>query len=75
MKIGVVCAGSVGLVAGTCFAVSGNAGTCLDIDADRIARRMKAKVVFDGRNLHAHAEMRARGFACQSIGKVPVGRD
>ena len=37
MKIAVVGAGYVGLVAGTCFAEGGNDVICVDIDADKIA--------------------------------------
>ena len=36
MKIAVVGTGYVGLVAGTCFADSGNEVTCIDIDASKI---------------------------------------
>jgi len=38
MRIAVVGTGYVGLVAGTCFAESGNTVTCIDIDADKVAR-------------------------------------
>jgi UDPglucose 6-dehydrogenase len=38
MRIAVVGTGYVGLVAGTCFAESGNNVVCIDIDADKIAR-------------------------------------
>jgi UDPglucose 6-dehydrogenase len=44
MKIGVVGTGYVGLVTGTCFADSGNTVTCLDINADKIARLNKGEV-------------------------------
>jgi len=38
VKIAVVGTGYVGLVTGTCFAESGNAVTCIDVDAEKIAR-------------------------------------
>ncbi len=38
MNIAVVGTGYVGLVTGTCFAETGNNVTCVDIDADKVAR-------------------------------------
>jgi UDPglucose 6-dehydrogenase len=38
MRIAVVGTGYVGLVTGTCFAESGNHVTCVDVDANKIAR-------------------------------------
>ncbi|HSK14391.1 MAG TPA: UDP-glucose/GDP-mannose dehydrogenase family protein, partial [Phnomibacter sp.] len=38
MKIAVVGTGYVGLVSGTCFAETGNQVTCVDIDANKIAK-------------------------------------
>jgi UDPglucose 6-dehydrogenase len=37
-----------------------------------MASRMRAKVIFDGRNLYSPQEMKARGFAYHAIGKAPV---
>ncbi|MBI5433353.1 MAG: UDP-glucose/GDP-mannose dehydrogenase family protein [Planctomycetes bacterium] len=44
MRIAVIGTGYVGLVAGTCFAESGNNVVCLDIDEEKI-RKLKAGVV------------------------------
>ena len=44
MRIAVVGTGYVGLVTGTCFANSGNAVTCLDINADKIARLNRGEI-------------------------------
>jgi len=44
VKICVVGTGYVGLVAGTCFAESGNDVACVDIDAEKIARLQRADV-------------------------------
>jgi UDPglucose 6-dehydrogenase len=38
MKISVVGTGYVGLVTGTCFAETGNSVTCIDIDAEKVAK-------------------------------------
>ncbi|MEI8071147.1 MAG: UDP-glucose/GDP-mannose dehydrogenase family protein [Planctomycetota bacterium] len=38
MRIAIVGTGYVGLVTGTCFADSGNTVTCLDIEAEKVAR-------------------------------------
>jgi UDPglucose 6-dehydrogenase len=38
MKIAVVGTGYVGLVSGTCFAETGNNVTCIDIDAEKVAK-------------------------------------
>ena len=57
-----------------CLAIVTEWGDFRRPDFDEVARRMKAKVIFDGRNLYAPSEMRARGFVYHSIGKVPVGR-
>jgi UDPglucose 6-dehydrogenase len=44
MKIAVVGSGYVGLVVGTCFADSGNRITCVDVNADKIARLNRGEV-------------------------------
>lgn len=44
MKMAMVGTGYVGLVTGTCFADSGNDVTCIDIDADKIARLNRGEV-------------------------------
>jgi UDPglucose 6-dehydrogenase len=44
MKIAVIGSGYVGLVLGTCFADSGNRITCVDVDADKIARLKQGEV-------------------------------
>jgi UDPglucose 6-dehydrogenase len=44
MKLAVVGTGYVGLVAGTCFAESGNDVICVDIDANKIAMLNQGKV-------------------------------
>ena len=44
MKLCVVGTGYVGLVAGTCFAESGNDVICVDIDADKVARLQQGRI-------------------------------
>ncbi len=44
MKIAVVGTGYVGLVSGTCFAETGNNVTCIDIDAEKVAK-MKEGII------------------------------
>ena len=44
MRIAVVGTGYVGLVSGTCFANSGNTVTCLDINAEKIARLNRGEI-------------------------------
>ena len=57
-----------------CLAIVTEWGDFRRPDFDEVARRLKAKVIFDGRNLYPPGEMKARGFVYHSIGKVPVGR-
>ena len=44
MRIAVIGTGYVGLVAGTCFAESGNTVHCIDIDEDKIAKLKRGEV-------------------------------
>jgi UDPglucose 6-dehydrogenase len=44
MRIAIIGTGYVGLVAGTCFADSGNVVTCVDIDADKVALLQRGEV-------------------------------
>lgn len=55
-----------------CLAVVTEWGDYRRPDFDEMARRMRAKLIFDGRNLYAPHEMRSRGFAYHAIGKQPV---
>jgi UDPglucose 6-dehydrogenase len=55
-----------------CLAIVTEWGDFRRPDFDDVARRLAAKVIFDGRNLYAPEEMRARGFVYHAIGKVPV---
>ncbi len=41
-------------------------------DFDRIARSMKSRVIFDGRNLYRRQHMGELGFAYYSVGRAPV---
>ena len=42
-------------------------------DLQAVASRLKAKVMFDGRNLFRPEAMRAAGWIYHSIGRLPVG--
>ncbi len=44
MKICVIGTGYVGLVAGTCFAETGNDVVCMDVDEDKVASLRKGEV-------------------------------
>lgn len=44
MNIAVIGTGYVGLVTGTCFAETGNMVTCVDIDANKVARLSSGKI-------------------------------
>src|ERR1700730_4211728 len=52
MHICVVGTGYVGLVAGTCFADSGHSVTCVDVDADKVARLRKGQTPIYEPGLH-----------------------
>jgi len=55
-----------------CLAIVTEWGDYRHPDFDAMAKRMRARVIFDGRNLYPPAEMAARGFAYHAIGKAPV---
>ena len=55
-----------------CLAIVTEWGDFRRPDFDEMARRMASPTIFDGRNLYAPREMRARGFAYYSIGKPPA---
>ena len=41
-------------------------------DLEEMAKRMRERVLFDGRNLYRPAEVQAAGFTYYCVGKVPV---
>jgi UDPglucose 6-dehydrogenase len=51
-----------------CLAILTEWGDFRRPDFDEMARRMRSRTIFDGRNLYALAEMRARSFAAGSMG-------
>ncbi len=55
-----------------CLAIVTEWGDYRRPDFDEMARRMRSRVIFDGRNLYQPAEMRVRGFSYFAIGKAPV---
>ena len=64
MHVAVIGSGYVGLVAGACFAETGNDVVCVDVDADKIARLQKELLAeFDrGRELEAAVRERLAGL-------------
>lgn len=55
-----------------CLAIVTEWGDFRRPDFDEMARRMKSRLIFDGRNLYAPREMHSRGFTYHAIGKAPV---
>jgi UDPglucose 6-dehydrogenase len=55
-----------------CLAIVTEWGDYRRPDFDEMARRMKSRVIFDGRNLYQPREMQGRGFSYHAIGKAPV---
>ena len=41
-------------------------------DFDRVARTMRRKLIFDGRNLYRQSQMAQMGFTYHSVGRAPV---
>ena len=60
------------LDAADCLAIVTEWGDYRRPDFEEMGRRMKARVIFDGRNLYPPRDMRARGFAYHAIGKAPA---
>jgi UDPglucose 6-dehydrogenase len=61
-----------GLDDADCLAIVTEWGDYRRPDFDEMARRMRQRLIFDGRNLYPPAELKARGFAYHAIGKQPV---
>jgi len=55
-----------------CLAIVTEWGDFRRPDFDEMAKRLRARVIFDGRNLFTPSEMRSRGFVYHSIGRAPV---
>ena len=55
-----------------CLAIVTEWGDFRRPDFDEMARRMRSRVIVDGRNLYSPGEMRSRGFTYHAIGKAPV---
>jgi UDPglucose 6-dehydrogenase len=60
MRIAVIGAGYVGLVTGTCLAESGNDVTCVDVDAEKVARLSRGEVPIYEPGLDELVERNAR---------------
>ena len=60
------------LDAADCLAIVTEWGDFRRPDFDEMAGRMRARVIFDGRNLFSPSEMRSRGFVYHSIGRASV---
>jgi UDPglucose 6-dehydrogenase len=58
--------------AADCLAIVTEWGDYRRPDFDELARRMRHRLIFDGRNLYPPTELKARGFAYHAIGKQPV---
>jgi UDPglucose 6-dehydrogenase len=57
------------LDAADCLAIVTEWGDFRHPDFDEMARRMRSRTIFDGRNLYVPADMRSRGFVYHSIGR------
>ena len=81
MRVSMIGAGYVGLVASACFADFGYRVTCIDrdtteqfraVDLERLKRSVARPVVVDLRNIYRVEEMRRAGFRYVAIGREGV---
>jgi len=73
MEICVIGTGYVGLVAGTCFAETGNDVICVDVDQKKIDLLHKGIIRFSSRSLKnsSSGTLRTGGFSFRPISRLP----